>query len=155
MKHYKKESYLRHEYLDLKRSCQSIAFECSCDPKTIWRWLKLHGIPTRGLRGSRESDEVKKKLTEEQKKERRLELLKEADTLMQEGRALLRESRLSPTEREQLRFQENYRRKKKEEEELKRKIKEEQRRGTSWHTGSADEQLAEITQEHEESIIKE
>ena len=155
MKHYKKKSYLRHEYLDLKRSCQSSAFECSCDPKTIWRWLRIHGIPTRGLRGSRESVEVKKKLTEEQKAQRRLELLKGADTLMKEGRALLKESRLSPTEREQLRIQENYSRKKKEEDELRRKIKEEQRRDTSWNIGRADEQLAEITQEHEESIIKE
>lgn len=81
-------------------------------------------------------------------------MLKEADTLMQEGRALLKESRLSPTEREQLRAQENYRRKKKEEDELRRKINEEQRRDTSWLIGRADEQLAEITQEHEESIIK-
>ena len=151
-KFYQNALYLKHNYIDLNRSVRDIALECSCDPKTVWRWLKIHRIPTRSLR---ESVAGKKRLTEEQKEQRRLELLKEADKVMEEAKGLLRESRLSHSEREQLRLQENYRRKKKEEEELRRKIKEEQRRGTSWHTGRADEQLTEITQEHEESIIKE
>jgi len=147
---YKNKAYLRYQYIDLKRSANDIALELGCSKRTIYRWLKRHKIPTRGLG---EAITGKKALTDEQKKERRLELLKQADKLIAEGRALLKESRLSPTEREQLRLKDAAIRKKKRLEELRRKIEQENKRVTgSWRHDEVYEQMQEILEHTNDRI---
>jgi len=150
MRKYKNKAYLRYQYIDLKRSANEIALELGVSRYTIYRWLKRFKIPRRTLK---EIISDKKRLTEEQKKERMLEMIKKADELMREGRALLKESRLSSTDREQLRLREGYERKKKEREELIRKIKREnQREGGAWHVGTHEEWLDDVMDDRGDKI---
>ena len=78
MKKYKNKAYLRYQYVDLKRSASDIALELGCSRYTIYRWLKRFKIPRRTLK---EIISDKKRLTDEQKKERVLEMIKQADKL--------------------------------------------------------------------------
>ena len=149
MRKYKNKAYLRYQYIDLKRSANEIALELDCSRYTIYRWLKRFKIPRRTLK---EIISDKKRLTEEQKKERMLEMIKKADELMKEGRALLKESRLSPTDREQLRLKEGYKQKKKEREELRRKIEQENLKGSSWERDEVEEQMYEIMEHTRDKI---
>ena len=150
MRKYKNKAYLRYQYIDLKRSANEIALELDCSRYTIYRWLKRFKIPRRTLK---EIISDKKRLTDEQKKERMLEMIKQADKLIAEGRALLKESRLSPTAREQLRLKEGYKQKKKELEELRRKIKiENERVSGSWEHDEVEEQMYEIMEHTRDKI---
>lgn len=150
IKKYQNELFLKYQYGELKRSANDIALELGCSRYTIYRWLKRYKIPRRTLKEIRSA---KKVLTDEQKKERRLEMIREADKLMKEGRALLKESRLSPTEREQLRLKEGYKRKKKELEELRQKIKiENERVSGSWEHDEVAEQMYEIMEHTRDKI---
>lgn len=54
-KKYHDESWLRHQYEELKRSTYDIAEECGVADSTIQTWLKKHGIETRkGSKAQRE-----------------------------------------------------------------------------------------------------
>ena len=129
----------------------SIAREVGCDAATVWRYLKRFGIPRRS-----KIEALKKKRaveTEEEKMKRREEMLKKADKLIAEGRALLKQSRLSPTDRERLRLKEGYERKKKDLEKLRQKIEEENRRdGGAWTVGTHKEWLDDVMYDSGEKI---
>lgn len=41
------EDELRHRYWVIGQTCNDIAREIGKDPKTVWKWMKDHGIPTK------------------------------------------------------------------------------------------------------------
>ena len=44
---YKSFAWLFEQYVTLGRTCPEISEHVGCDPKTIWKWIKDHGIQTR------------------------------------------------------------------------------------------------------------
>ena len=145
-KRYLTYNFLMEQYVNQRRSCLDIGREVGCSGVTVHNFLKKFNIARRSrLEAISKKREEKKKLTEEQKKERMLEMIKKADELMREGRALLKESRLSPTEKERLRLRDHAKQKRLALEKLQRELEfDNQRESGAWHTGDWRDQLLDI-----------
>ena len=57
---YKNKKWLKDQYWCKEKSCVDIAKEQNVDPKTIWSWMKKHGLKTRS-RGAESSPGTFKK----------------------------------------------------------------------------------------------
>lgn len=164
MKQYQREAWLWQAYIDEKRSARDIGDECGVSHSTIYRYLRMFGIPVRA-----QIESIKKKQPLKQKKKvtmreyllnlnklnEILEELKQTEEIIKLLKGEPSEYSVTEAQAEQNRLKAGYKARAEETKALREQLKREnQRDGGSWSFGSPGEQLLDITEKHEEPTEK-
>lgn len=166
MKQYQKKSWLWQEYIDNKRSLRAIADECGSSHTTIYRHLRLFGIPIRTQKESvtrkgaqrpqkRKTQTVQEYVEKLKKLDEAIEEVKEWREIIKALKGQPSEFYVSPSEAEANRLKGHAEQRRLDREKLlEDEAFEKRRRGDTgaWHTGDWREQLEDIMYDLGEKI---